>query len=198
MQRHDPAMHRCWRVLGAVCDGAERGRAVRRRRHDRRPRLLRCAVIAGALLVGCGGGHASSPTKVTSAALAYANCMRSHRVPDFPDPDGQGHFVIHGGPGGDLAPSSPAFQAAERVCGSVGSAGGEVTAAQEEQEFQKSLKAAACMRANGVANYPDPKLIDGSIYRNLNPSLNVNPSSPAFQQAAKKCAHGQPELVGPG
>ena len=54
------------------------------------------------------------------------------------------------------------------------------------------------MRANGVPNYPDPKLIDGSIYRNFNPSLNINPSSPAFQKAAKKCAHGQPELVGPG
>lgn len=133
-----------------------------------------------------------------SSALAYANCMRSHGVPDFPDPDGQGHFVIHPGPGTDLAPSSPAFQAAERVCGSFGSAGRQVTAAQEEQEFQKSLKAAACMRANGVPNYPEPKLIDGSIYRNFNPSLNINPSSPAFQQAAKKCAHGQPELVGPG
>jgi hypothetical protein len=54
------------------------------------------------------------------------------------------------------------------------------------------------MRAHGVRNYPDAKLIDGSIYRNFNPSLNINPSSPAFQQATKKCAHGQPELVGPG
>jgi len=69
---------------------------------------------------------------------------------------------------------------------------------QELQEFQKSLKAAACMRANGVPNYPDPKLIDGSISHNFNPSLNINPSSPAFQQAAKKCGHGQPGLVGPG
>ena len=58
------------------------------------------------------------------------------------------------------------------------------------------MKAAACMRANGVPNYPDPKLIDGSIYRNLNASPNINPSSPAFQRAAQKCAHGQPELVG--
>lgn len=74
----------------------------------------------------------------------------------------------------------------------------ESSPSKEEQEFQKSLKAAACMRANGVPNYPDPKLMHGSIYRNLSPSLNINPSSPAFQRAAKKCAHGQPELVGPG
>ncbi|MBV9466761.1 MAG: hypothetical protein JO206_13540 [Solirubrobacterales bacterium] len=170
-----------------------------------RPRLLACRAIAAALLLaagllaGCGGGaRANSTTKVMSGALAYANCMRSHGVPDFPDPNGQGYFVIHGGPGTDLAPSSPAFQTAERACGSFGSAGRQVTAAQENQEYRQSLKAAACMRANGVPNYPDPKLIDGSIYRNFNPSLNIDPSSPAFQQAAKKCAYGQPELVGPG
>jgi hypothetical protein len=68
----------------------------------------------------------------------------------------------------------------------------------EEQEFQKSLKAAACMRANGVLKYPDPKLIGGSIFRNLSPGLNLDPGSPTFQRAAKKCADGQPELVGPG
>jgi hypothetical protein len=177
---------------------------VKRRRPDSRARLLACGVIAGLLLAallsacGSGGHHASSQTDVMSAALAYANCMRSHGLPAFPDPNGQGDFVIQGGPGSDLAPSSPAFQAAERVCGSFGSAGRQVTAAQESQEFQKSVKAAACMRANGVPNYPDPKLIDGSIYRNLNASPNINPSAPAFQHAARKCAHGQPELVGVG
>ena len=177
---------------------------MRSQRRRGRPRLLASGMIAAALLAagllaGCGGGaHLSSPTKVMSAALAYANCVRSHGVPDFPDPDGQGYFVIHGGPGSDLAPSSPAFRAAERICGPFASAGRQVTATKENQEYQESLKAATCMRANGVPNYPDPKLIDGSIYRNFNPSLNINPSSPAFQKAAKKCAHGQPELVGPG
>jgi hypothetical protein len=184
-------------------------------RHGRRSRhvgLRACGTVAIALLAaglpaGCGGGaRASSPTKLMSRALAYANCMRSHDVPDFPDPNGQGEFQlrpvkIENGrttPIEDLIPSSPAFQAAERVCGSFGSAGRQVTAAQEKQEFKKSLKAAACMRANGVPNYPDPTFIDGTIDHNFNPDLNINPSSPAFQQAAQKCGHGQPGLVGPG
>ena len=132
--------------------------------------------------------------------------MRSHRVPDFPDPNSQGEFrlrpveVEHGRttPIEDLIPSSPAFQAAQRACGPFGSAGQRVTAEQEGQEFQKSLKAAACMRANGALNYPDPTLINGTIDHNFNPSLNINPSSPAFLHAAKKCGHGQPGLVGPG
>ena len=51
--------------------------------------------LAAGLLAGCGGSaHASSPTTVMSSALAYANCMRSHGVPDFPDPNGQGEFQL--------------------------------------------------------------------------------------------------------
>jgi len=137
-----------------------------------------------------------------SGALAYANCMRSHGVPDFPDPNSQGDFQlrpvrVENGrttPVGDLIPASPAFQAAQRACGSFGSAGRQVTAAQEEQAFQQELKAAACMRASGVPNYPDPKLIDGSI--DLEFSDVINPNSPAFQRAARKCGKPGVPLAG--
>jgi len=161
------------------------------------------ALLLAGLIAGCGGGaHASSPTKVMSAALHYADCMRSHGVPDFPDPNGQGEFRIqpvqvHNGVrtvSQDLVSSSPAFQTAQRVCGSFGSAGRQVTPAQEKQEFRLTLEAAECMRANGVPNYPDPKWLDGSIDANYNPSLDINPSSPAFVKAAKKCGHGLPLL----
>ena len=168
------------------------------------------AILAAVLLAGCAGSSASSSgTHLNSdvkTALAYSRCMRSHGVPDFPDPDGQGEFQLQAVQVNngvrtvmrDLFPSSPAFRAGERACGSFGSAGRQVTASQEEQEFQKSLKAAACMRAKGVPHYPDPTLIDGEIDHNFDPSLNINPSSPAFQKAAQECGHGQPGLVGPG
>jgi hypothetical protein len=48
--------------------------------------------------------------------LNFARCMRRHGVPDFPDPSPQGGIQITGGPGGDLDPSSPAFQSAQRAC----------------------------------------------------------------------------------
>ena len=184
---------------------------MRSRRRSGRVRLpaggaVAIALLAAIVLAGCGGGAGASSTKVMSGALGYANCMRSRGVPDFPDPNGQGEFQLRPVRVEDgrttqigvLIPSSPAFQAAERVCGSFGSAGRQVTAAQETQEFQMSLKAAACMRANGVPNYPDPTLINGSIDHNFSPSLNITPSSPAFLRSAKKCGHGQPGLVGPG
>ena len=172
---------------------------IRRRRHYVRGCLSACGVVGTALLsagllAGCGGGrHQSSPSKVMSGALAYANCMRLHGVPDFPDPNGQGEFQLHtvfengrATQGQDLVPSSPAFQAAQRACGSFGSAGRQVAPAQEDQAFQQELKAAACMRANGVSGYPDPKLINGSIDLEFNGRFN--PESPAFKRAAGKCA----------
>ncbi|HEX6488264.1 MAG TPA: hypothetical protein VF137_05230 [Candidatus Dormibacteraeota bacterium] len=51
--------------------------------------------------------------------LHYSACMRSHGITDFPDPDfsnGGGGFQISGGPGSDLNPRSPSFQAAQQAC----------------------------------------------------------------------------------
>ena len=51
-----------------------------------------------------------------------SRCMRSHGVPNFPDPQfqtapGGGFGVKIGGPG--VNPSSPAFQAAQKACGKI-------------------------------------------------------------------------------
>jgi hypothetical protein len=160
-------------------------------------------MLSAGLLAGCGGAaHASSPSKVMSAALGYANCMRSHGVPDFPDPNSQGEFQLrpvrveheHTTPLADLVPSSPPFQGAERACGAFGSAGRQVTAAQEDGAFEQELQAAVCMRANGVPGYPDPKLIDGSIDQEFNGKFN--PDAPAFQRAAGKCGKPGVPLAG--
>jgi hypothetical protein len=175
--------------------------------HDRAIHRYGHAAVAVALstfamlIAGCGGGgaHTSSSSKVISSALAYANCMRSHGVPDFPDPDSRGEFHLRPvrvedgrtTPVADLVPGAPALLAAERVCGSFGSAGRQVTAAQEEQAFHEAMKAAVCMRANGVPDYPDPKLVGGSIDQGYNGKFN--PDSPAFRRAAAKC--GRPGVV---
>jgi hypothetical protein len=119
-----------------------------------------------------------------SIALSYSQCMRSHGVPDFPDPDKQGDLVIAGSPGSDLAPNSPAFQSGQKACGPIPSS---VTPAQEDQEFSKTLRAVVCMRASGVPNIPDPKLVGPAGNQTIRLPLGDLPSSPAFQRAAKKC-----------
>jgi hypothetical protein len=70
---------------------------------------------------GGGGGPARNSAlvaKARQAALAHAQCMRAHGVPDFPDPkvssNGGGVTVSSGGPG--MNPGSPAFQQAQKIC----------------------------------------------------------------------------------
>jgi hypothetical protein len=53
----------------------------------------------------------------SAAALKYAECMRSHGLHDFPDPNGQGEIITSGL--GDLNPNSAQFQEAENACRSL-------------------------------------------------------------------------------
>jgi hypothetical protein len=49
------------------------------------------------------------------AALRYSQCMRAHGIKDFPDPT-NGGLQLRAGPGSDLDPNSPTFQAAQNAC----------------------------------------------------------------------------------
>lgn len=72
------------------------------------------------------GGHptAAQTAKAKAQALAMSRCMRSHGVPNFPDP------TFQSGPGGAVGvgirlngsgidPNSPSFQAAQKACASL-------------------------------------------------------------------------------
>jgi hypothetical protein len=143
--------------------------------------------MAAVVLAGCGGGSSGDGTHGKSfvgTELAYSRCMRSHGVPDFPDPNGQGNLVIQGSPGSDLAPNSPALQSAEKACGPFPS---DVTQPQELREFSISLRAARCMRANGVPNFPDPELVGPAGNQTIRLSLGDLPALPGYLRAARKC-----------
>jgi hypothetical protein len=78
-------------------------------------------------------GRAPS-AKDRAAMLAFAACMRSHGVPDFPDPqfnNGGGGFAVQAGSGSeppaDMRPDSPQFQAAFAACKSKMPAGGQLS-----------------------------------------------------------------------
>ena len=70
--------------------------------------------------------RAYAPTPPTNAApnpqlqqqaLAFAQCMRSHGVPNFPDPKVSGNSLQLGGPSATgFNPNSPQFQAAQKAC----------------------------------------------------------------------------------
>ncbi len=58
--------------------------------------------------------------KLQEGALKFSACMRSHGVPNFPDPEfhssGGGVRVRIGGKGSGIDPNSPQFKAAQKTC----------------------------------------------------------------------------------
>jgi hypothetical protein len=73
-------------------------------------------------LVGLGAsGPARNPAlvaKARQAALAHAQCMREHGVPNFPDPtvSSNGGGITQSSGGRGIDPQSPAFQQAQKIC----------------------------------------------------------------------------------
>jgi hypothetical protein len=126
--------------------------------------------------------------------LAYTNCMRRHGIADFPDPtagpNGQGGgFRIDGGPGSDLDPNSPRYEAANRACQELLPYGG-VLPAPTASQIAEYTKFAACVRQHGFPSFPDP---NGQGVFVLH---NVDISSAQFQSAQKAC-RSVAHLTGP-
>jgi hypothetical protein len=103
-----------------------------------------------------GGGSTSVGGSTTSQEVAYSNCVRSHGVPNFPDPPSSGKFVIPSAQ--QLGVSSSQLQSAENACQSQqpNTGGGEPSAALLAQQWRDMTTFAKCMRAHGEPNWPDP------------------------------------------
>ncbi len=117
--------------------------------------------------------------------LAYAQCMRSHGVANFPDPNGQG--VIRGS---GIDPGSASFRAADKDCRHLLPNGGQPSAAQQAKALAQALKYSQCMRSHGITDFPDPQSQAGggiSISLRAGPGSDLNPQSPQFQAAQKAC-----------
>jgi hypothetical protein len=65
------------------------------------------------------GGRPRPPLTAAKkrAALKFSQCMRTHGVPNFPDPVFAANGMIGIGIGKGNNPSSPAFQQAQQACG---------------------------------------------------------------------------------
>ena len=136
-----------------------------------------------------GSARSGATGSALSQAIAFAACMRSHGEPDYPDPtigrDGEPveHFSSSSNP--SLNPNTPHFRAAEGTCLAKQPPESPVlkqaTAAKQRQE----LKFAACMRAQGEPNFPDPKMMPDGFMLQLPP--HMDPNSPQFLAAERTC-----------
>ncbi len=113
-----------------------------------------CSALA---LAACGsaGQPSSASGASVSAGVKFAACMRSHGVPKFPDPSGSGGGIqIPDGSG--INPRSPAFQSAQSACQKLLQGGGPGRGQNSEARKEELVKLAQCMRAHGLATFPDP------------------------------------------
>ena len=162
--------------------------------------LLPLAAVLG--LAACGssqpntGGSTAAQNDPARAAkaLAFAKCMRSHGVSNFPDPTGgelklQVQKTPNSTSVNGAEVSGPAFQSAMQACRSYLPNGGHPSAAQTAQAKAKALAMSRCMRSHGVPNFPDPQFHTGpggGLAVQIG-GPGINPNSPAFQAAQKAC-----------
>jgi hypothetical protein len=188
---------------------------------SKRPRLALLALTALALTAACGGaasgsgvaslgsttttkpsGNASTggPAKFNrDDALKFSQCMRTHGVPNFPDPTisaGGASIRLSGGPDSGLDPNSPQFQAAQSACKHLMPNGGQPSPQQQAQAKDAALHFAQCMRAHGV-NVPDPQVSTngGGVKIQIGsggPGQGIDQNSPQFQAAQSACQHFLP------
>jgi hypothetical protein len=140
-------------------------------------------------LAACGSSGPSSSAGTGSGdglALKFAQCMRSHGVPNFPDP---GQPV--GGPGSGINPQAPGFQSAGQRCDKLTNNPQPKGTPASASQRRAALASAECMREHGVPGFPDPIPSGGGVEFRVIGAPN-SPQSPAFQRAQKICGFGPP------
>jgi hypothetical protein len=150
------------------------------------------AVLLLAGLVGCGGsggggvptaGGSATPSPSASDSYAqsvkFAECMRGHGVPQFPDPDPSGGGSLTAGSGVDR--DSTEYQKAIKACHDL-LPGGTAAKSADPEQIQQMTKFAGCMRAHGMPDFPDPGP-DGYQAGDLD---TKDPAYPAASEACKQ------------
>jgi hypothetical protein len=153
-------------------------------RHRGRLSLVLAGVGCVLAISACGSSGSPSSAAGTGSgdalAVKFANCMRSHGVPNFPDP---GKPV--GGPGSGINTQAPAVQSAEQKCDKLTHNPEPKGSPASASQRRAALANAQCMRTHGVPNFPDPTFPStGGMSVSL---AGLNPQSPAFEHAQAAC-----------
>jgi hypothetical protein len=161
--------------------------------------LTALTLLAVSLPLAACGSSTPNATGATNAgssnytrALQFASCVRSHGVPNFPDPksNGNGGMLIRSTPGSTevngVQVNGPAFQSAMQACRSKLPNGGHPQPLSASRR-KAMLQFSQCMRSHGLTNFPDPTFSGGGVQIGLSRQSGIDPRSPAFQAAQKAC-----------
>ncbi len=146
------------------------------------------AAASGGSSSSSSSGSQNGSASPDSQAVAYSACVRAHGVPNFPDPkvttNGNEVKVAIG-----INPSisgNPHFNSAQQACrkllpGGEGGGPGHQISPREQSQY---LKAAACIRAHGIPNFPDPTFSGGGVHVS---HKGINLQSPQAHAAEVAC-----------
>jgi hypothetical protein len=147
--------------------------------------MAAAAITAAAAIAACGSNSPSPPNAANSGgqpsqaqrqrdqqdAVRFAGCMRSHGVPNFPDP-GSPAFK------NEFNTRTPAFLSR---CGSPNQ-----SPAHGQAQIAAMLAFARCLRSHGFPTFPDPTS-GGDVTHEMLASAGINLQQPAVLQAADAC-----------
>jgi hypothetical protein len=134
-------------------------------------------------------GTGSASSTYVSDKVGFAHCLRTHGVPDYPDPDAAGQEP----PNSKQLIGTPQGQAAVNACSYWGSRIQNDVAAQNQAVRVEYVRFAECMRSHGLPNFPGPVYAEGRVEFVLSASQDgFDPHSPQVLAKARECEHVLP------
>ena len=159
------------------------------------PRFLAAMACTALLAAACGGSPASATggSSAYQKALPFAQCMRSHGIQNFPDPDSSGGFNV----GDSVNTSTPQYAAVKSTCVRLHPYNMVLSPQQKAGLMSQALKFAHCMRAHGVPSFPDPVENNSGISFGSQADISGAPphhdgSSPSARTGTGGTGAGQP------
>jgi hypothetical protein len=154
--------------------------------------MVAAAIAAATVIAACGSSSPSSSSSgghPTQAQLQrgqqdlvrFAGCVRSHGMPNFPDPGSRGFKDA-------FAEQSPAVLSAERACHHLLPGGGPPNqrAVHSQAQIAAMVAFARCLRSHGFPNFPDPTS-SGELTHEMLAKAGIELHQPAVPQAGDAC-----------
>jgi hypothetical protein len=154
--------------------------------------LTLVTMLAAGLAAACGASAPAAPAQAAGPPtyqqmLAYVQCIREHGYPTEGNPV-QGPAGLVFPPNAPPGPLPLTLQAAQTACQQLRPRGGGLSDPQgRAKALAQAEQLSRCMRAHGIADFPDPVSSPHMIgFPTLPPAAET--ASPQYQAAQRACA----------